>query len=559
MSMELNKGLFSQLGPMYDRLLSMSPTQIMTSGAPEFLKIAAMQQQGRAREALSAPVPPSSTVAQDVVQRAVAPTGIGALPTSAPASSPPALAAAPSMDQGVTSLETSPDMFNERYYADGGIVGFAEGDYIPKGDYIRRVDPDTAYLDPAIVFGRTPSAIEARKKLEEQRAKIVRGEVRPPVTGRGLGAGKPGAFPPSPVVTKLDTESKSEKSVADKNKPSPEIGISAIPSEFMPSTDQIRSGIGAIDINAPQMKYTPYRAQPEKSREEFLTEFGKDLEEAGVDREGLAKRQRERVGKLEEQFAKESAQAPGIALVELGLTMASTPGTFGQALATGAQAGLASYLRSKRDLKADERELLKMQDALDEAEYARKMEDVTAYRQYRQKAEEARSRAEEINYKARMDVEQYNKAQQFEAQKLQLQEQGRREELASLNAYRAAELAKDYATMQATLGKARIDAMADIAKAANKGALTQQQMLEYLTEEAEKIKDTKEFRNMIEDREGITEDEINAEALNVARSRLGSLQIIFSQLQTINSALSAPTNSGIGGLGGFTLTPAETE
>ena len=566
MSMDLNKGAFAQLGPMYDQLLSMTPDQIMQAGAPEFLKIAAMQQQGRARQAMQPPTPPlPTTVAQDVVQ-SVAPTGIGALPTSSIVSGP-TLAAAPAptaqmASGGLVDLETSPDMFNDRYYAEGGIVAFQKGgvpeDYISRGAITsEKYDPEIAYIDPRIAFPRTKEEFEARRKFEVNRARMARGEIPPIVTGAALGAGKPGALPPQVTVKPLETQ---EKEKADTAKsPTGDLEISELPEEFIPSIDSLRSGIGNVNITAPEIKYTPYEPPPEKSRETFLSEFGEDLKAAGVDREALGARQRERIGKLEEQFKKESAQAPGIALMELGLTMASTPGSFGQAITAGAQAGLTSYLRAKKDLKADERELLKMQDALDEAEYARKMEDVTAYRQYRNKAEEARTRAAEINFSKRLDVEQFNKEKKFEAKKAALAEQGRREELAALHAYRAADLAKDYATMQATVGTARMKSMADLAKAASKGAMTQQQILEELTKQAEAVKESPEFKNMVKAREGMTEEEINAEAFKQAKINFSGVQIIINQLELMDKVLKGVPQGGIGSLDGFKLTPDSTK
>lgn len=541
----LSKGLFSGLEGTFQNLLQMLPDQIMAANAPEFLKIAAMQQQGKAREAMTAAVPPSTTVAQDVVQQSVASSGIGALPTSpAPVASPPALAAAPmptahAASGGVIGLPSSPDMYSDRYYADGGIVAFAEGgsteeeeDEAPNpfvSTYRRIINP--AYRGvKSFMYGLVPDpddqAVLDRSQIG---AKWYSGPEGTPATydyGRKMG-----------------------------DKGSEDISVSAIPSQFLPSMGDIRGGIGSIEIDTPQMEYTPFEPPKEQTRSEVLAQRRQDLQEAGVDPEARMAKKRERVGKLEERFEQESERAPWLALAQAGLAMAQTPGTFGQALATGAQTGLNDYLRATKDLKADERELVSLQDALDDAEYAEKMGDVTAVREARARAEEARVRAAEINFKGRMDVEQYNKSQQFEAEKLKLQEQGRREELAALQAYRAADIAKEYAKLQATIGQARTEAMAKIATAANKGALTEKDMLTYLQEESERIKRSPEFKEMFADREGATAKEMDVEAFRIAQGNLAGLQVMMYDLQNVRSAM-----GGLGALqdtSGFTLRPAQ--
>jgi hypothetical protein len=462
---------------------------------------------------------------------------------------------------GVVGLPASPDMYSDRYYADGGIVAFAEGgpalyrrpdgtgvsgyknepeDLQPDFGYgpvlYRRPDGKTVGLyrtDPrkSGVEGDTPFTQARRKELlsdvkdPELSSEEFSGAYNLPQRGRGA------------------------------SKESEDISVSAIPSQFMPSMGAIRGGIGSIEIETPQMEYTPFEPPKEQTRGEVLTQRRQDLQEAGVDPEARMAKKRERVGKLEERFEQESERAPGLALVQAGFAMAQNPGTFGQALATGAQTGLNDYLRATKDLKADERELVSLQDALDDAEYAEKMGDVTAVREARTRAEEARVRAAEINFKGRMDVEQYNKSQQFEAEKLKLQEQGRREELAALQAYRAADIAKEYAKLQATIGQARTEAMAKIATAANKGALTEKDMLTYLQEESERIKRSPEFKEMFADREGATAKEMDVEAFRIAQGNLAGLQVMMYDLQNVRSAM-----GGLGALqdtSGFSLRPAQ--
>lgn len=129
MNTDLSTGVFSGLGQMFNELIKMTPQQISASGAPDFLKIAAMERQAQARQQPA--IAPTSTVAAQVVNQAV-----GAPPASQPA---------PQMPQGVPGMDTPPQgaqaggyihdygVASLPYtpnYEHGGIVSFAEGDLI---------------------------------------------------------------------------------------------------------------------------------------------------------------------------------------------------------------------------------------------------------------------------------------------------------------------------------------------------------------------------------------------------------------------------------------------
>jgi len=126
MNTDLTTGAFSGLGQMFNELIKMTPQQISASGAPDFLKIAAMERQARARQ--QPVIPPTSTVAAQVVNQAVG--------------APPAQQPAPQMPQGVPGMGTPPQgaqaggyihdygVASLPYtpkYEHGGIVSFEEG------------------------------------------------------------------------------------------------------------------------------------------------------------------------------------------------------------------------------------------------------------------------------------------------------------------------------------------------------------------------------------------------------------------------------------------------
>jgi len=113
MNAELTAGVFSGLGQMFGRLIKMTPEQISASSAPDFLKIAAMERQARARQQPA--TPPTSTVAAQVVNQAV---GAPEMPQGMPQG---AQAGGYIHDYGVASLPYTP------HYEHGGIVSFAEG------------------------------------------------------------------------------------------------------------------------------------------------------------------------------------------------------------------------------------------------------------------------------------------------------------------------------------------------------------------------------------------------------------------------------------------------
>lgn len=111
MSTDLSTGVFSSLNKIFSQLIGMQPEQIAKANAPDFLKIAAMEQQAQLRKPPA--VPPTSTVAAQVVNRAANPEG----------AQPQMQAGGHVHDYGVATLPYKPN------YEHGGIVSFDEGGY----------------------------------------------------------------------------------------------------------------------------------------------------------------------------------------------------------------------------------------------------------------------------------------------------------------------------------------------------------------------------------------------------------------------------------------------
>lgn len=153
-------GIAQPLEKQFNDLLKMDPTTIMQTKAPEFLKIAALEQLNKARQ--PNPQPPQGTVAEQVVKQAVGvpPTPpMGAMPPGMPPGAPP-MGAAPPMppiEQGIANLPPPPPAAppieqglaslpaGNMQFSDGGIVSFAEGDVV-EGEEEGEGEEDPSFL-----------------------------------------------------------------------------------------------------------------------------------------------------------------------------------------------------------------------------------------------------------------------------------------------------------------------------------------------------------------------------------------------------------------------------
>jgi hypothetical protein len=98
-----------------------------------------------------------------------------------------------------------------------------------------------------------------------------------------------------------------------------------------------------------------------------LEDFDKEVAERGVAFKG----REERLAKQEEGLSKRKDENMGLALLEAGLAIMSTPGSLATAIGKGAQTGLKTYSAGLKDLRAAQE---KMDDARDQIEEFRRNE-----------------------------------------------------------------------------------------------------------------------------------------------------------------------------------------
>lgn len=376
-------GIAQPLEKQFNDLLKMDPTTIMQTKAPEFLKIAALEQLNKARQ--PNPQPPQGTVAEQVVKQAVGvpPTPpMGAMPPGMPPGAPP-MGAAPPMppiEQGIANLPPPPPAAppieqglaslpaGNMQFSDGGIVSFAEGGYEdPVDAYERRrkfyEETGEYYPDPSIF--EDIHALSGLSKLQPEKhysdkspvARALREpELRPTEvrTLLGIGVNRPEPEP----------EPKQPFSMDKMIPPVPEYGAGLGLAEAVANVPK---------FNIPQagaFPKAPERIIPEKFDLATHKKGQEDMDQAyGVDPE-FWKKQGE---SLKEQLAsrqKEFTSDKWLALAEAGARMAQTPGTFGQALGAGMETGLGSLKTAARDFRQDKQEMQEIQNKLQMAQQA---------------------------------------------------------------------------------------------------------------------------------------------------------------------------------------------
>ena len=410
----LNKGLFSGLESTFRHLLSMEPQQIMASSAPEFLKVAAMQQQGKAREAMMEPAMPSTTVAEDVVQQSVAVPPDSPLPASEPA-----LAAAPYAQGGLLGLEVSPDLYSDQYYGGAHLPYYNEGytpDYAQGGVVGLDVSPDL-YGDRYAIGGvvaRAAGPFIARnaKKVWDGAKWVWKNPKKAAVLG--LPALIPGDTPieaDEPETTEEPTPDGpipgKREALFDWEQTPEDLGVA-----------EQSAGIPSLAPLTPQ-KALPAAPQLEK-REQYdidrrMQERDEFQRRMGVDPEFFDKQRGEY--EADEVDLQDQRRRDGwLALTQAGLTMMQTPGNFGQALAAGAERGLGAFNESESNIRQEMKELRGVQRQLDAAEQAQARGDTQAEMAYKQAAEAEYRNA--INEQAKINFERDVAQAEFEGKQL---------------------------------------------------------------------------------------------------------------------------------------------
>lgn len=385
-------GITQPLEKQFKELLRMDPQAILQSSAPEFLKIAALEQVNKASQAPAQQ--PQGTVADKVVQQSMSPPGgmgpASVLPTPAqagpvppgatpqlPPQMPPQMTA---IDRGIGGLPADMTM------ASGGIVSFAEGG---RGAEARKKVEERAEETKRFLRGTGEIGLSFMDRIRAASSEY------PPFTGQadplpllekekedtlGLNA---------PEMTSADMyyatpEAFRYRKDLPVNKPPTPPTVEDLASRFGIGVGGKASGLGAVPTVPDVSSFFPERAKYElkdkfdyaKEREKAIKGIGglpdffgsqrKAIEEQAKELQGL-----QRMGNAE-------------ALVSAGQSIANAYDPYGrpQTLIGALTEGLGAYTQSKqasnKEVRAEQRALRALESKLAEAEYAEKRGDVDA-------------------------------------------------------------------------------------------------------------------------------------------------------------------------------------
>lgn len=376
-------GITQPLEKQFKELLRMDPQAILQSSAPEFLKIAALEQVNKASQAPAQQ--PQGTVADKVVQQSMSPPGgmgpASVLPTPAqagpvppgatpqlPPQMPPQMTA---IDRGIGGLPADMTM------ASGGIVSFAEGG---RGAEARKKVEERAEETKRFLRGTGelgPSAMDIASfelgmmnPIPDERQANVLGLNAPEMTSADMYYATPEAF-------------RYRKDLPVNKPPTPPT-VEDLASRFGIGVGGKASGLGAVPTVPDVSSFFPERAKYElkdkfdyaKEREKAIKGIGglpdffgsqrKAIEEQAKELQGL-----QRMGNAE-------------ALVSAGQSIANAYDPYGrpQTLIGALTEGLGAYTQSKqasnKEVRAEQRALRALESKLAEAEYAEKRGDVDA-------------------------------------------------------------------------------------------------------------------------------------------------------------------------------------
>ena len=332
---------------------------------PTYLALSELQRRKEMRSSYQANKPEEKTVAEDLVQEAQPQmAGVMGLPAGQPMQQ--AMAPQPEMPMeqmaqgGLAELDTG-NMYDENSYANGGIVAFDDGGYVPG-----YAGPEGSYVNPEL-YGK-PADRSFLDKLrfgfsspdEIRKANVGEGMPQNPFMGHMTDAMRD----PMTLQAQIsDLYKQLQNPNADKytiyqqinelegrnKRPYDMGGYQLTKQDLAPGQppkpqDQNKGKGGPNPFDAMLTK--------EKSLKELSDEYMGIL---GEDKG--AKRLSERLAKMDEKAAKQEQQAPWLALAKAGFEMANTRAEYGKAAETpfasaarGAGAGLKDYAESKEAL-----------------------------------------------------------------------------------------------------------------------------------------------------------------------------------------------------------------
>lgn len=321
-------------------------------------------------------------------------------------------------DQGIARLPAGPMNF-----ADGGIVAFADGGDVERYNKDGLIPPSagTEYAIPGMMLPATPfmpqagtgpsetpwlrrqweefSAGQRQKRIAEVEAKIAAGD-KSPETKAYLDSLKAAETPPAAPQTEVSqsagatnrgllnrTEQRmfpSAYATPGSNIAAPKTDTTQRAPSASPSTPTAPStgGIESIfkRLQGPMEKeLTAVNTQRKtfaKSLQDFAKQEEADFEAAEAKRGDVFKGREERIAKREGELGEMKGQNLGLALLQAGAAMMSTPGSLGMALGKGVDVGTKQYAAGIDKLNAAQDRLMDARDRLEELRTNR--EDMTA-------------------------------------------------------------------------------------------------------------------------------------------------------------------------------------
>jgi len=411
----MSYGITQPLEKQYQQLLRMDPQAILQSSASEFLKIAAIKAQQEARQAPAQQ--PQNTVAEQVVQQSMSPSGgmglPSVLPTPAQAVPVPPRATPPmpqmaALDQGIGGLPADMTM------ASGGIVSFAEGGRgtEKRKELEERVAATKEFLRGTGELG--PSAMDIASfelgmmnPIPDERQANILGLNAPEMTSADMYYATPKDFryqKDLPVTQAPESESVEE--LANRFG----VGVGGGRGTNLPTLNP-----------TPLPEYVPYVLKEtfdrDAARKKAIEGIGGLPDYYNEQRKALA----EQTGELQKLRRLGTSEA----LVSAGQAIANAQDMYGRPQTTlGAiTEGLGAFTQSRqaanREIRAEERLNRKLESELATLEYAEKRGDVDAATAAAEKVLNAKTDVDKFNYmsKSERDLEATKLAQQTDIAK----------------------------------------------------------------------------------------------------------------------------------------------
>ena len=322
---------------------------------PTYLALAELQRRKDMRAKYQANKPEDKTVAEDLVNE-VEP-GVMGLPSARPMAEamqpPPEMPMEQMAQGGVAELDTG-DMYDEKNYANGGIVAFAgrEGSYINPAltDLPEVPEEELSYWDK----------VKRRySKMKEKEAKDIKAQTDKELTGIRNIFGIKGGYEYKPTdsvyLPQVQANNAAQNTPAD----------TAIKASDLPATQNPATGFNMPKLNIPEA-LTIDKAMEDRKRA---------MELAGVPTDFYEK-QAKGLEADKATLASDKEKAGWLALAQAGFGMAGGKSPYAmQNIAEGAKMGLEQYGKDVKDIKAEQRLLRQADQKLAEAQYLQQRGD----------------------------------------------------------------------------------------------------------------------------------------------------------------------------------------